>query len=103
MSTDPPSYATALFNLATVKLIRCRVNGSSRDLDVPINLYRDVLRLRPHGHPDHPFTLLSLGIALEARFQRQHDEADGIEGELFLSQVLNVSPADSYATQQSLP
>jgi tetratricopeptide (TPR) repeat protein len=73
------------------------VYDSSPDLDVPINLYRDVLRLRPHGHPDHPFTLLSLGIAVEARFQRQHDEADGIEGKSLLSQVLDVAPADSYA------
>jgi tetratricopeptide (TPR) repeat protein len=94
--TDP-SRATVLFNLATAKLIYCRVNDSSPDLDVPINLYRDVLRLRPRGHPDHPFTLLSLGITLEARFQRQRDEADETEGESYLSQVLDVALRDSYA------
>ena len=92
-----PSRAAVLFNLATAKVIYCRVNDVSPDLDVPINLYRDVLRLRPRGHPDHPFTLLSLGIALEARFQRQHDEVDGTEGNSLLSQVLDVALADSYA------
>ena len=61
-----PSRAAVLFNLATAKLIHCRVNDSSPDLDAPINLYRDVLCLRPLGHPDHPLTLLSLGIALQA-------------------------------------
>jgi tetratricopeptide (TPR) repeat protein len=92
-----PSRAAVLFNLATVKLIYCRVNDVSPDLDVPINLFRDVLHLRPRGHPDHPSSLLSLGIALEARFQRQYDEADGTEARSLLSQVLDVALADSYA------
>ena len=73
------------------------MNDSSPDLDVPINLYRDVLRLRPRGHLDHPSTLLSLGIALEARFQRHQDEVDGREGRSLLSQVLDVTLSDSYA------
>ena len=92
-----PSRAAVLFNLATAKLIYCRVKDVSPDLEVPINLYRDALHLRPRGHLDHPCTLLSLGIALEARFQRQHDEADGTEGKSLLSQVLDVARADSYA------
>ena len=91
------SRAAVLFNLATAKLIYCRMNDVSPDLDVPIDLYRAALHLRPRDHPDHPFTLLSLGIALQARFQRQHDAADEKEAQNLLSQVLDVSPTDSYA------
>ena len=91
-----PSRASVLFNLATAKLIHCRMNDMTPDLDVPINLYRDALRLRPPGHPDHPLTLLSLGIALEARLQRQHGETDDTEGKSLLSQVLDITLADSY-------
>ena len=55
-----PSRAAALFNLATANFIECRVNDVSPDLDVPIKLYQEALRLRPRGYADHPFTLRSL-------------------------------------------
>ena len=93
---EHPRRATVLFNLATAKLIYCRVNDVSPNLDVPIDLYRAALRLRPHGHPDRPFTLLSLGIALQARFQRQRDAVDEAEAQNLLSQVMDVSPTDSH-------
>ncbi|KAG9309635.1 hypothetical protein JVU11DRAFT_10299 [Chiua virens] len=68
---DRPSHGTVLFNLATAKLMHCRTNNATPDLGASIDLYRAALCLRPRGHPDHPFVLLSLGVALKARFQRK--------------------------------
>ncbi|KAG9309340.1 hypothetical protein JVU11DRAFT_10576 [Chiua virens] len=92
-----PSRATVLFNLANAKMMHCRMNGISPDLDAPVNLYRTALSLRSRDHPDYPFTLLSLGVALKARFQRQANTADEVEGDTLLSQILAVSQPDNYA------
>ena len=99
---DHHGHAIVLFNLATAKLIYCQVNNVSPDFDAPIDLYRASLSLRPSGHPDYPLTLFNLGIALVARFQRLHNEVDVAEGKAFLSQVLDVTPADSHVYQGAL-
>ena len=76
------------------------MNDVSPDLDVPINLYWGVLRHRPHGHSDGPFILLSLGTTLQARYQRQYDEADEAEAQSPLSQILDAQQIATHITQQ---
>ncbi|KAG9310104.1 hypothetical protein JVU11DRAFT_9715 [Chiua virens] len=97
-----PSRATVLFSLANTKMMDCRMNDISPDFDMLIKLYRNVLALHSHDHPNYPFILLGLGVGLKARFQRQADEAHKAEGDSFLLQVLDVSQPDSYVYQAAI-
>src|ERR1700676_1956310 len=73
---DHPHRSAVLFNLANAKFIDCQANNRYLDLDVPIGLCRNALRLRSTNHPDHYTTVLELGLALLARFQRRGFEFD---------------------------
>ena len=73
--SDPACRATALFGLATSKFIKCQAYGTYSELDVPIELYGDALKLRGAGHPDRPATLLLLAQALLSRLGQVYDES----------------------------
>jgi tetratricopeptide (TPR) repeat protein len=97
----PPDHAcfqVVLFNLAVAQLIHCQVRGPSLDFDieVPITLFRDVLDLRPAGHPDRPATLFHLAVSLLSRFHKQGDQTDASEARELSSQVMEYCPIESY-------
>ncbi|KAG2134106.1 CHAT domain-containing protein [Suillus clintonianus] len=71
-----PCRPAALFNLASAKFVKCQVNGTYLDLDIPISLFQDALALVPTGHPDRPTTQLHLAISLLSRFQIDADRDD---------------------------
>ena len=75
MGLDLTCHATALFNLATSKFIRCLAHGTYSDLHTPIELYKEALKLRDRDHPDRPATLLLLAQALASHLGRGYDEA----------------------------
>ncbi|KAG9307897.1 hypothetical protein JVU11DRAFT_12972 [Chiua virens] len=97
-----PSSATVLFHLANAKVMGCRTNDVCANLDAPIELYQTSLSLRSRDHPEYPHILLSLGVCLKARFQRQADEADKGDADTLLSQVLDVCQPDSYVYQAAI-
>ncbi|KAG1735671.1 uncharacterized protein EDB91DRAFT_549383 [Suillus paluster] len=61
---DRPCRPAALPNLAITKFVSFQVNGTYLDLNIPISLFQDALRLRPTSHPDRPVIQLHLAIAL---------------------------------------
>ena len=89
-------HATALFNLATVKFIKCLAFGTYSELSLPIELYEDALKLRESGHPDRPATLLLLAQALLSRLGQKHDQSIVTRVRRLLAEI---SPDDSRGRQ----
>ena len=93
---DSTCHATALFNLATVKFIKCLAFGTYSELSLPIELYEDALKLRESGHPDRPATLLLLAQALLSRLGQKHDQSIVTRVRRLLAEI---SPDDSRGRQ----
>lgn len=87
---DHPCRSAALFNLAIANFVSCRANETRPDLDIPINLFRDALHLRPTGHPDRPVTQLHPVIDLLSRFTKRGFQTDADAATELLSDVLDV-------------
>ncbi|KAG2754402.1 hypothetical protein P692DRAFT_201928868 [Suillus brevipes Sb2] len=97
-----PCRPAALFNLATAKFISCQANETYLDLDIPISVFQGALDLRPTGHPDRPVTQLHLAIALLSRFAKRGFQTDVDAAEGLLSEILNVSHANSHIHRAAL-
>ena len=72
---DPACRATAIFNLATSKFMKCLARGTYFDLYAPIELYKHALSLQNCGHSDRPATLLLLAQALLCCLGQEYDES----------------------------
>ena len=88
--SDRACRATALFNLATTKFIRCQAHGTYSKLDETIVLYEKALELRNTGHPDRPATLLLLAQALSFRLGYEYDESTAAQ----IRELLAAIPPD---------
>jgi hypothetical protein len=67
-------------------------------LDESINLERQIVRLRPQGHPRHARSCRSLAVSLRTRFNATGDAALLNEARLLFTQAMQervVSPSDS--------
>ncbi|KAG1850572.1 CHAT domain-containing protein [Suillus subalutaceus] len=60
---DGPDHAMALTNLAYARL-QGYICNDLQGIDFTTSLFREVLALRPQGHPDHPLALYNLIRAL---------------------------------------
>ena len=85
---DSTFHATALFNLATIKFIKCLAFGTYSELSLPIELYEVALKSRDSGNPDRPATLLLLAQALLSRFGQEYDESVATRIGYLLSEIL---------------
>ncbi|KAG2746738.1 hypothetical protein P692DRAFT_20739459 [Suillus brevipes Sb2] len=99
---DHPCRSAALFNLATAKLIDCQAHETHPDLDIPISVFQDALDLRPTGHPDRPITQLHLALSVLSRFAKRGFQTDADAAEQLLSEVLEVSHANSHIHRAAL-
>ena len=77
-------------------LIRCQVEGSDTSLEVPLNLYQNVLAARPVGHIDRPSTLIQLATVHLARFEKWKDEIDRAWAEAYLLEAMEFIPTESH-------
>ena len=84
-------YATALFNLATSKLIRCQTYGKYSEVNEPIEQYEQALDLRGPGHPDRPGTLLLLSQALLSHLGQEYNESVATRIQHLLKEILHVN------------
>ncbi|KAF8415240.1 hypothetical protein L210DRAFT_832708, partial [Boletus edulis BED1] len=91
-----PCCAAAQSNLATAKLILCRVDDTNASFEIPLGLNRNALAARPVGHADRPSTLIQLAAVHLTRFEKQGDEFDGGRVEALLHEVLELSSTDSH-------
>ena len=88
---DPACHATALFNFATSKFIKCLAYGTYSELNEPIKLYEEALELRCPGHPDRPATSLLLSQALLSRLGREYDGSTAMQIEHLLAEIIHDS------------
>ncbi|KAF8436587.1 CHAT domain-containing protein [Boletus edulis BED1] len=91
-----PCRAAAQSNLATAKLILCRVEDTSAPFEIPLGLYHNALAARPVGHADRPSTLIQLAAVYLARFKKQGDEFDGARAAASLHEAMELSSTDSH-------
>ena len=85
---DPACHATALFNFATSKFIKCLAYGTHSELNEPIKLYEEALELRCPGHPDRPATSLLLSQALLSRLGQEYDGSTATQIEHLLAEFI---------------
>ena len=85
---DPACHATALFNFATSKFIKCLANGTYSELNEPIELYEEALGFRCPGHPDRPATSLLLSQALLSRLGQEYDGPTATQIEHLLAEFI---------------
>ncbi|KAF8119819.1 CHAT domain-containing protein [Boletus edulis] len=91
-----PCRAAAQSNLATAKLILCRVNDTNASFEIPLGLYRNALATRPIGHADRPSTLIQLAAVYLARFEKQGDEFDAARVAASLHEAMELSSSDGH-------
>ncbi|KAF8132583.1 CHAT domain-containing protein [Boletus edulis] len=94
-----PCRPAAQSNLATAKLILCRVDDTNAFFEIPIGLYRNALAARPVGHADRRSTLIQLAAVYLARFEKQRDEFDGARVEALLHEAMELSSTDSHESR----
>ncbi|KAG1823404.1 uncharacterized protein BJ212DRAFT_1261843, partial [Suillus subaureus] len=66
-----PDCAAALTNLAWARL-QGYIRNNLHDIDSITSLFREVLVLRPQGHPDHLLSIYHLTSALTWRYGKEH-------------------------------
>ena len=88
--------AAALSNLAMAKFIFCQLDGTAASLEIPLNLYRDVLHKRPTGHMDRPSTLIQFAVVSFAKYDRSKDQIEGARCEALLRQAPDLSSGESH-------